>query len=40
MVASDLREWVALFLMDLVSDGQGGAVRACRRVWWRICRRR
>jgi head-tail adaptor len=24
MVASDLREWVALFLMDLTPDGQGG----------------
>lgn len=23
--ASDLREWIALFLMDLTADGQGGA---------------
>jgi head-tail adaptor len=25
MIASELREWIALFIMNLVSDGQGGA---------------
>lgn len=25
MQASELREWIALFLMELVPDGQGGA---------------
>ena len=28
MTASDLREWVAIFQMELVPDGQGGAREA------------
>jgi head-tail adaptor len=28
MTASDLREWIAIFQMDLVPDGQGGAREA------------
>lgn len=28
MDASDLREWIAIFQMDLVPDGQGGAREA------------
>jgi len=28
MTAADLREWIAIFLMDLVPDGAGGAREA------------